>query len=351
VTTEILTLSGTRGGEPFTLDVPVERPSRFPGDPGPGVILSGSTVISETTVPDDVTWLDDHTSGTKRHALARLYGKTVGGQSNATMDWTRADAQHALGRIPVMSCKYSAFTPTQITSGAADAVLTSEGNQFLARNSWVKWAGYRHEPYDEYPAGSAAASYRAAWRYCVTFWKNMGVTNVAWVGPHSMCDWEYIAAGESSRGGPAYHEDPDWKGTLSGPGGTCSAADWHTGSQRLVDVFAFDTYSPYVTDANRVYRTYQSQFNNMKVKFASWGRPAVPFMIGELGTQDSIPQANWATHWSDLRASALANDVVGYCYFMFGNGGGSSLRSEDPTGVRLAAYDVFFSHPTVLGAP
>lgn len=327
----------------------VQDAIRFPGDPGVGKTMSGCCALTETSA-SAIDWLDANTAGAKRHKLTRIYGFPRSGGaaiSNRGLDRTLIASEIAKGRTPLFGTKYLQKTAAQIAAGELDATIDADAD-------WVKsllvdaFNNYFHEPFDDYTAGDPAASFRAAYRRVVQRYRARGVTNVAWVGPITMLPWEYMPGGETARLGPAYHADPDWKGTKSGPGGALTAADWYTGTDAVVDVFAVDQYSPVLGSSQ--YMSFTDQLNLMKAKLVAWHRPVKPMIIPEIGTQDVAPQPDWNAHWADFRAACAANDIIGYCYFNYNNNGlGASLINEDPTGSRLAAYNAHFQNAAVLG--
>lgn len=317
---------------------PGQTTSRFPGDPGPGVLLSGANYSTDSQGIIGIDWLDTNCSPDFNHAIARMYGTSNG----TTYNWSGIDAAIALGRMPLATTKFTQATPAQIVAGSLDAQLLTEVNRCKARAPRTIWLGYYHEPEDNFTGTTNSAQFRAACRYIVQFFRTQNVTNVAWEFSSYQTDWTYQAGGVSSHGGEGYLWDPDWKGTLSGSGGTIPAAvDWHTGANSVVDMFSFDQYSPVIGAST--YRSYVTQFTNMKNKLDLWQRPTKPYLIPEIGTSDEggSTLAQWQTHWTDFVNSAIANGVIGWCYFNFDNaptGNAVSLATEDPTGFRFTAY-------------
>lgn len=344
-----VTLTATNTSGSNTTTRTVSATPRFPGDPGDGVILSGSSVrIDHSPGSDAADWLDGRTSGTKRHYLARIYG--TGRTSGDLIDWTRIDQELAKGRLPLVSAQYWSWTPAQIADGQADAQLASDANNFKARAPQVIWFDYFHEPYDNFPCCTASAQFRAAYRHIVNYFRAAGVTNVAYYGPVSMVSWEYTPGGISDRGGEAYEDDPDWKGTkrctVSDVPTPC-APDWYTGAQATVDILAFDQYSP--ASVGGSYSSFSAHYNAYRAKMNLWQRPWKPQIVPEIGTR-SAPGTDWNAHWADVKSTMLANNIIGYAYF--NSGPNSSFYSADPTGDdRLAAYNRFFNDPVVVGAP
>lgn len=355
ITRTVRVIGSSNQGGPFSIDKSIEIQPRFPGDPGPnsGKVMSGSTIYTELNQAVGLTWLDTNTAGAKGHKIGRLYGyPRSGSPNNQTLDFAAIDAAHAMGVLPAVSWKFAQWTNAQIVAGSANADLVVIANGIKARNFTI-WLAFGHEMLDNYLPGTAAAGWRAACRYIILFLKAQGVTNVAFFGPSLMCDYEYLPGGETARGGMAYHGDPDWKGTMSGPGGTSlTAADWYTGSQAVIDIWSFDQYSPYVGNLPN-YKSFGAQVAQVKARLDSWNRPKKPWFVPEIGTMNSPNYSNWPLHWKGAATSVLetciANDIIGYCYFNFANGGGASFMTEDPGGTRLAAYNTFFQDARVVG--
>lgn len=325
---------------------------RFPGDPGAGKTMSGCCALTETSA-SAIDWLDANTAGAKRHKLSRIYGFPRSGgaaSSNRGLDRTLIASEIAKGRTPVISTKYLQNSPDQIAAGVLDAQIQSDAD-FIKSLTVDVFNAYYHEPFDNFLAPTQSAHFRAADRRIVQIYRDRGVTNCAWVSPMTMLPYEYDPGGEQARGGPAYHIDPDWKGTRSGPNGTLTAADWHVGPNSVVDVFGIDQYSPVLGGSGgNPYTTFSAQLNFLKARFTLWNRPAKPLMVPEIGTQDVSPQPDWNAHWADFRTACAANDIIGYCYFNYNNAGlGASLINEDPSGSRLAAYNAHFQNAAVLG--
>lgn len=320
--------------------------SRFPGDPGPGKLYSGSTVYpgSVTNPPPggDAHLALSNLTGVE-HAMRREYSTTASGFS-----LSQIDSALSKGQLPLHTSKFTAYTPVQIVASAADASLLATCNALKdpSRINKAVWPGYWHEPEDDYPTLAAAAEFRAAFRYIVMFFRAQGVPNVAWNAAMFMCDWSF----RTDAGGPGrlwWWWDPDWKGTLSGGGGTRpAAADWYTGSQSVVDMFSFDQYSPSI--GSQIYRTYTSNFDTMQTALTLAERPTKPFVIGEMGTKTytGIPASTWATHWADAHAYFLQYNVVGVTYY----NATLNYLNDEPTGGRALAYIDWVHRPEVLSA-
>lgn len=312
------------------------RAALFPGDPGPGVVLSGGSVWSGSAgVPSAIDWLDDHTG--KAHVLARTYSSVAD-----AWHWSAIDAAIAVGRIPFTTTKFTAYPAAQIVSGAADAALATEASRAIARAPAPLWLGYYHEPEDNFPSDAAAADFRAACRYIVGHLRGAGVTNVAWVFPAWMVRWSFDG-GVGARGN-AWKWDPDWRGTLSGAGGVPDASDWYTGSESVVDLIGMDQYTPTVGGSS--YHTFAWDVGFSLDKLASWGRPRKPVAIAELGTADITPTPDWTAHYAQLLQTCIDYDVRGFaCY----NTDSHNFVNADATGRRFAGYRAMVGDPRVLG--
>lgn len=326
-----------------TFDIQV---SRFPGDPGPGKLYSGSTVYpgSVTNPPPggDAHLALSNLTGVE-HAMRREYSGVASGFSLAHVD-------NALsrGQLPLHTSKFTSYSASQIAAGNADAAMLTFCNALKdpTRASKAVWLGYWHEPEDDFPTATTAAQFRAAYRYIVMFFRAQNVPNVAWNAAMYMCDWSF----RTDPGGPGrlwWWWDPDWKGTLSGGGGTRpAAADWYTGTQSVVDMFSFDQYSPSI--GSQIYRTYTSNVDTMQTALTLAERPTKPFVIGEMGTKTytGIPESTWATHWAQAHAYFLQYGVVGVTYY----NATLNYLNDEPTGGRALAYIDWVHRPEVLSA-
>lgn len=307
----------------------------FPGDPGPGVVLSGCTVWSGSAgVASGIDWMDTATG--VPHVLSRTYSTNGNG-----WNWSQVDADIAAQRIPFHTSKFTNFTNAQIVAGSADAALATQASNAISRAPYPLWLGFYHEPEDNFESDSSAAGFRAAARYIVQYMRNAGVTNVAWVFPVWMASWSF-RGGEASRG-PAYKWDIDWKGTLSGAGKP-NASDWYTGSQSMTDLLGFDQYTPWIGGSG--YHTFDYDIGySLDRLYSEWGRPVKPCAIGECGTKDAAsPTPNWTTHFSEMLDSCVELDVRGLVYY---NTDLNNFVNADPTGERFAGYNAMVHDPRV----
>jgi len=150
VTTEVLTLSGTRGGEAFTLDVAVERPQHT---------LAGAATADNTTWN---TYTQAQVAGVGALPVRRTFdGPNSGGVGAngipTALSASRAASDVAAGRVSVHS-----FKPSPMTTGAAggfDTQLTAFYDSVPDDHTYIGviW----HEPEDEVAAGTFTA---ATWR-------------------------------------------------------------------------------------------------------------------------------------------------------------------------------------------
>ncbi|MQB00543.1 MAG: hypothetical protein GEU78_09670 [Actinobacteria bacterium] len=307
----------------------------FPGDPGAGVLLSGCTVYTGSGgVPSGVDWIDIETG--RRHVLSRSYSSNGNG-----WDWTQIDDDLTVDRIPFHTSKFTNFTNAQIVAGSADATLTTQANNAIARAPSPLWLGFYHEPEDNFESDAAAAEFRAAARYIAGFMRVAGVTNVAWVFPVWMVSWSF-RGGEAVRGG-AWKWDPDWKGTLSGAG-VPAAADWWTGTDSVIDLIGMDQYTPWI--GGTTYNTFDFDVGYSANRlFTEWGRPVKPIAIGECGTKDdATPTPDWTAHFAEVLESCVDNDVRGLVYYNTDN---NNFITADPTGLRFAGYNAMIQDTRV----
>lgn len=313
---------------------PPDPGPQFPGDQGAGKVLSGGTVWTGSAgVASGIDWLDDETG--KLHVLSRTYSSSSNG-----WNWSMVDDAINVGRIPFHTAKFEQFSTSQITSGAADSALASHANQAQSRAPYPIWLGYYHEPEDNFETDQAAAGFRAACRYIVTYMRSAGVTNVAWVFPVWMIDWSFTG-GVAVRGN-AWKWDPDWKGSLSGSGRP-NAADWYTGAESVVDLLGADQYTPTIGGSS--YHTFADDFVECYQALVQWGRPMRPWAIGEMGTKDITPAPNWTSHFAQALETFITYDIRGYVYY---NTDLNNFVNADPSGDRFAGYNAMVQDSRVL---
>ena len=193
-----------------------------------------------------------------------------------------------------------------IVAGDADSQLLTAVNACKARAPYPAWLCYYHEPEDFVQNTTQATNYRAAYRYVVDFFRDQGVTNVAWTtilsAPFVFTDREW------------YRIHPDWKGT-----GPAAASDWHTGADQMCDFFGFDTYNAGI--GSTTYRFWETNVrqpiqSTMDADGFTAAYGIVPWGIFEHGmSANTNPYPVWTDDWGpDVRDWALTN-CVGFCYW------------------------------------
>lgn len=307
---------------------------RFPGDPGEGRYYMGWSVSTSNLTDENgnpLSYID-----TVNNYLQRNPGVFHDYNASGCVSSSRYDTAIGYGGLASLTFKLDAFTHTQITAGSADATLTSSVNICKARAPWPAWLCFHHEPEDFVQDVGLAADYRAAYRYIVQFFRDAGVTNVAWCcilsAPFVFTDREW------------YRIHPDWKGT--GPG---SADDWHRGPDKMMDFFGFDTYNAGI--GSTTYRTWVADVQTpIEDGMADDGFTAaygkVPWGIFETGmSANTSPYTDWTTAWApDMRRWAL-NNAVCICYW---NSNTTGPPADTPRYDFKAASDALY--PSKLNA-
>ncbi len=201
-----------------------------------------------------------------------------------------------------------------------------------------------HEPENDLTTSAQAAAYRALFRTVVHTCDAKGVTNVAWTEPTFMAPFSF---GTSSGRNPAWWE-PDWKGTSTG-----TSADWFTGTDRVIDILAIDSYIPLIGSTN--WELLSTTLTTVKQRWTALGMPLAnrPWAVGEQGVKsDAEIPARGPSAMQDVYDTALANGFVGISWW---NLGGDSFchgptQASDPGCLReqkLAALanDPRTAHP------
>jgi hypothetical protein len=238
--------------------------ARFAGDPGPGKVLTGSTIFTGTAnISDGRVWLNDNTG--VNHVLSRHYF------TNAV--WTRTTLSNAAaaGAFPWPSTK-SNITAAQIKAGQLDASLDSEG-AWAATQAYPILMSYYHEPPDNFPSDANASDFRAAFRRMVQRFRAAGATNVSW-GPVLSAPWDFQTSGGEASRGPWYKWDPDWIGTKSGSGGRPNSSDFYSGTDAVCNVFHFDQYSPII--GGTTYKEFSEHMDTSLNRMDADGRDIPP---------------------------------------------------------------------------
>jgi hypothetical protein len=318
---------------------------RFPGDPGEGNFYIGwaegsvqQTDISGNPLANFAAgaYWADRPLGIQHH-----YNPTGG---ISTGDFDSAINNDCLASL---TFKLDTFTPAQISAGNADATLTTSANACIARAPWPAWLCYFHEPEDNFTTTQAKTDYRAATRYIVQFFRDAGVTNVAWL-PIYMNPWTFDAA--SGRDWRTWHAD--WNG-----GTTNTAADWHV--DKMMDIFGFDSYTADI--GGTLYRdwatgTIAPLISDLTTNgfIAAYGTP--PFVVCEFGMAAATnPYPNWTSDFApDVIAWATGGDAVGIVYWnkaVSDPGNYDFIPAEDPNGTKLTAWRQICDAATAFTPP
>jgi hypothetical protein len=312
--------------------------ARFPGDPGPGRVLIGSTVYTGSAgIPDGRVWLTQQTG--KQHVIARTY-------ASQGLDRDAAAAAHNAGVLPLVSFKLAAYTPAQVAAAAADAVIDADAAWCKAQGKAI-WACYFHEPEDNFPSDAAAADYRAAFRRVVTRYRQAGATNVAWL-PIFMASWSFIPTGGEASRGPWYKWDPDWRGTKTGGNGARPGpSDWYRDAQSVVDLLGMDQYCP--TVGGSAYHEAAADLDTALARMAADARPGKPWCVPEFGTSavtstsSPLPADGWAGYYSRALSYISAQGGVGVCAYMTD---GANFSNGSDAAARFAGYKAgALAHP------
>jgi hypothetical protein len=273
----------------------VDRPAapRFPGDPGVGKTWFGLNDVAEY---ENVQSHLPHPLG-----LRRLYNGTNWGVPMAAVSSTIAAHE-----IPWVSWKLGPYTVSTVPQSAIDTVCTNLKS--FAPNPI--WATVFHEPEDNLTTSAQAAAYRTLFRTVVHTCDAKGVTNVAWTEPTLMAPYTF---GTASGRNPAWWE-PDWKGTSTG-----TSADWFTGTDRVIDILAIDSYIPLINTDN--WELLSSTFATVRQRWTALGMPVAnrPWAIGEQGVKsDSALPARGPDAMQNVYDTALANGFVGISWWTTG---------------------------------
>lgn len=284
------------------------RRSRFPGDPGPGKILTGGNKYTGTDPDpgvntDGTLWLDNNTG--VNHLLKRNYYSDL--WSRTTISSWRSD-----GKMPSIAWKLNATAANiaGIATGSRDTDLAAEA-VWAAGQGYPIYTAFWHEPEDNFSTSTDAANYRAAYRRIVDIFRTNGATNVVWCGVAYMAPWTFEGSGRKW-----WWWDPDWKGTLSGTGGTIpNASDWWTGSDSVLDLLTFDTYTPEIGQSE--YHEFSESMDPCLDAITAHGRPMKPWIILEMGTKDAtgLPGDGWTGFFQRAFRYMRDNGGVGYVYY------------------------------------
>jgi hypothetical protein len=293
----------------LTVTHQVPPAARFPGDPGVGKILLGLNDVSgylgvESHMPLPL-------------GLHRVYNGTTWGVPKAAI--TTAIANHEL---PHASWKLDPFTVSTVPQSAINTVCTD----LKSFTPHPIWATIYHEPEEDLATASDAAAYRALFRTTVHTCDAMGVTNVAWTEPTFQAPRTFgTAAGRN----PAWWE-PDWKGTSTG-----TAADWFTGTDRVIDILAIDSYIPLINSND--WQLLSTTLTTVKNRWTALGMPIAgrPWAIGEAGIKSdkvTMDLTKGPNAMQDAYDTALANNFVGISWWTTGGDSfcDGPVRDSDP---------------------
>lgn len=320
--------------------------ARFAHDPGPGKLLTGSVVATfgsgvggggtPTGVADGNAWLDDNTG--VNHLLKRVYYSNTAPNSGV---WSRTTIQNYrnAGKIPSIAWHMSASAANiaAFASGSMDANVTAEA-QWAASVDYPIWTAFMHEPEDNFTADADAANYRAAYRRYRQIFRDAGASKVVFVGVAWQANWSFRTSGggEAVRG-PWWKWDPDWKGTLSGAGGTRpNASDWYTGSESALDIMSMDTYTP--TLGATAYHEFSVDAGDTLDRMISDGRPILPWVVLEMGTftaGSGMPADGWTGFYQRAFRFMRDNEGVGFVTY---NAASTNFINADTFAERFAGY-------------
>jgi hypothetical protein len=263
---------------------------RFPGDPGRGYLYVGTTNPPASKgvplVPFEAEMWPD---GLTKQKLVREYGQTLLINS---ADRSQLTTHSNNGRITLWSNLRHPYSFADIVNGAADADLASNATFFKTLKNPV-WFCIAHEPETKTPDPPAGVSpsrslstsaernnFRQAYRYVRNYYKNAGVTNIAYIG-------SYIVSDTYRQVSFWYEWDPDYMvGDPTYKTGDPKFAD-------IVDCDGWDPYNPRVELANPWVNTPNARTKSwpdlideyrsvVQVQFAN-GKKDKPMVIGELG--------------------------------------------------------------------
>ena len=299
------TRENTAGKPAPRLVLSVDRPAaaRFPGDPGVGKVWFG---LNDVNGYRNVQAQLPHPLG-----LHRVYNGNNWGVPMADVAAAIADHQ-----IPYVSWKFAPYTVGTVPQSAIDTACTNLKS--FAPNPI--WATIFHEPEDDLTTAAQAAAYRALFRTVVRTCDALGVTNVAWTEPTFQAPFTF---GTGSGRNPAWWE-PDWKGTS-----TATSADWYTGTERVIDILAIDSYIPLFSTDN--WQLLSTTVALVKQRWTALGMPVAgrPWAIGEQGVKSDPAQPTRGPNaMQNVYDTALANGFVGIAWWT--TGGDSFCHGPTP---------------------
>lgn len=328
------------GSAKFAIQLDVIPAIRFPGDPGAGKMYLGIATASQSATAYDSL----ESSLGKKFGMTRLYyADSIG--------WSNVDAHLAKGRLPAVSFKNGSRSMANIASGAEDAWIDGIGAEIARRAPKPLFMTFYHEPEDNFPSSSAAATFRAASRRIVSRWRAAGVKNFTYVSDYYMTNWSFNAL--SGRDWRWWY--PDWKGTTTAGSSkdAPNAADFYSGADSVVDVIGFDVYNWWAPDGSGAWTTfkYQADFGTSRTKILG-----KPYCVGEMGTMayasggtyDAAKTKGWLT---EAYGYMLENGFV--CAMYWNNDHTQDawdprLERNDPQKLRIGALADIMGRPTTL---
>jgi len=267
--------------------------ARFPGDPGAGKVWFGlNDVNGYLNVQNQMP----HPLGLHRIYNGNNWGVPMSGVAGAI----------ANDQIPYISWKFGPYTVSTVPQAAIDTLCVNLKS--FAPNPI--WATIFHEPEDNLNTAAQAAAYRSLFRTVVHTCDAMGVTNVAWTEPTFQAPFTF---GTASGRNPAWWE-PDWRGTSTG-----TAADWFTGSDRVIDILAIDSYIPLFSTDN--WQLLSTTFAVVKQRWTALGMPVDgrAWAVAEQGVKSDAAQPSRGPNaMQNVYDTALANGFVGISWWTTG---------------------------------
>lgn len=282
--TEILTLSGTRGGEAFTLDVAVQRPSKT---------LAGAATI------DNATW-DAYTApqpgGVGPLPCRRTYeGPNSGGGGPtgipASVSTARCAPDIAAGRTSLHTINIASY-PTGAAGGYNSALQTFYNS---INHEYV--GGIKHEPEDEIITNGTItmADWKSANIHAATVMKNLGKPNLKF----SIC----------LRGFRTHYS----YGGLE--------QFWHPAFADLVDYIFFDPYYERFAGIPQTYAGYVAESvtwarsKGKRIGFTEWGvsksltdSARAAFVNEAWGYGKAQPDVDFSCYWHHFTGTTAATD-------------------------------------------
>jgi hypothetical protein len=291
---------------------------QFPGDPGdgnyyiswadgPGADGRGSIAVGQANSQNKLGVYHNYSTATNERVHTGMLDEAI-----------------AADLIPSQSFKLAtkdreSIGPLEIVAGDWDAVITGDAEACMARAPWPIWLCFYHEPGGDFTNDTDRTNFRAASRYIVQRYRAEGVTNVMWTQIQE-APWDFRASGRLA-GDPTAHWykfHPDWKGTLSGGGGTVpNASDWHTGEDQVCDIFGLDIYNPLVGGTSN--QPYDAIWNDVEARWSDHGFPIENYGgcgIFEMGWSDVItPDPDWVDYAAATLVEQVQHNIKVFTYW------------------------------------